>query len=581
MKSKRLKHNTKKTRKKKNRRTKKRIIGAGASQSTLIDSTKEQPTEIAPAQSFSEALAEIDREPTDDAVAPTVDHPTVVLPTPIPVEDDVPPLEKLLNSLELKGRTPENPSYKSLGPYVKFIYAHFIRKYESPCFLFNDQPYKHRAVLNYNVTTSTLHYPPSLGAQMRECIRRGTPVIFITLYMKSEDKVIKHVNLIVYRPFKKVVEQYEPHGPQMNTFEQYNVNVLKDKLKDLFEKKLQPELEEYTPVFKPAHEICPDRGFQSIENDIDTDEDGYCQMWTMFLMETILLNPTMNTVDIIDACLTIGESDPQYFKNLIRGYRQYIAHELRTYLSKYIKQDIGTQEAIDTMFSINYDELIEEMKDETSRRQLPPPPLHDSNMYDVDRLSDHHIDLYINLLKTNTFGSSTSGDKDELVKLMTQHKLNMKSLIEFAYDTYFEQLSKTEMNNIMFWFKYTSYPTSILDLTYPDEKIEETKQHIKQKYPEFHIFYFRLEHYKKLRQMSEMPLATIEDAQYDPYELTKFYFFMKNHRPGSQEEIESEPIFSALSNPQLRNEQVEKILSLLHQFQLTFVELLIWLRLFE
>jgi hypothetical protein len=589
MKSKRIN----KTRKKKNKVTKKRKkerknkskkIGAGPTQSTLADSSKGEPLpkkgKISD-QSFSESLAEIDAEPTDDAIAPTTDHPPIQMPTPIPVDYDI-SLEDLLNSLELKGRTPANPSYKALGPYVKFIYAYFIRKYESPCFLFNDQPYKHRAVLNYNVITHKLDYPPSLGVQMRDCIRRGTPVIFITLYMKSEDRVIKHVNLIIYRPFKKVVEHYEPHGPEMGGYRQYyDGNDLKRNLRTLFEETLKPELEEYTPVFKPAHEICPSEGPQSIEDKINTDEDGYCQMWTMFLMETILMNPTLNTVDIIEECFRVGGSDPQYFKNLIRGYRQYIASELKTYLSKYVKYDIGTPEAIESMFSADYDELIEEMKQETTRRQLPPPPLQESVAYDVDRLTDDQIDLYINLLKTNTFGSSTSGEKDELVDLMTKQKLTMKTLIDFAYDTYFAQVSKREMNNIMFFMKFDVYPSSLLDLTYPDEKLEKTKQDIKEKYPEFHKFYFRLERDKQ-RQQQSIQKTTIEDVNgYDIYSLAEFYFFIQNHRPGTPEEITSDPIFTSLSNPDLHDEEIKKIITLLNQYQVTFGELFLWLKLFE
>ena len=592
MKSKRLNKTKKKKNKvtkkinkeRKNRRTKKRIIGAGPTQSNLADSSKGEPLpkkgKISD-QSFSEALAEIDAEPTDDAIAPTTDHPRIQMPTPIPVYYDV-PLEELLTSLEVKGRTPTNPSYKALGPYVKFIYAYFIKKYESPCFLFNDQPYKHRAVLNYNVTTHKLDYPPSLGLQMRDCIRRGTPVIFITLYMKSEDKVIKHVNLIIYRPFKKVIEQFEPHGPQMIGYRRYyDGDDLKRNLKDLFENTLKPELEEYTPVFKPAHEICPGQGPQSIENEIYTDEDGYCQMWTMFLMETILLNPTLNTVDIIEECVMVGQSDPQYFKNLIRGYRQYIASELKTYLSKYVKHDIGTQEAIDYMFSVDYDELIEEMKEETILRQLPLPPLQESAAYDVDRLTDDQIDLYINLLKTHTF-DSTPGDKDELVELMTRQKLTMKLLIDFAYATYFTQVSNKEMNNIMFFFKHGFYPNSLLDLTYPDELIEKTKREVKDKYPEFHIFYFKLKRAKQIQQNSTKKIAIMEDTDgYNNFSLIEFYYVIQHRRLGTSEEIKSDPIFTALSNPELHDEQVEKIIALLNQYQVTFGELFLWLKLFE
>jgi hypothetical protein len=288
-------------------------------------------------------------------------------------------------------------------------------------------------------------------------------------------------------------------------------------------------------------------------------------------------------VDILEECIRVSEYDPHYLKNVIRGYRQYMASELKTYLSKYVKYDIGTPEAIESMFSADYDELIEEMKQETSRRQLPLPPLHDSLMYDIDRLNPAEINLYIHLLKTRTFDTSTSGDKDELVELMTQRKLTMDSMMDFAYDTYFEQLSKQEMNNLIFYMKNAKvYPSSLLDLTYPEELIEETQESIKKNYPKFHRFYFGLERDKKIQQLSEPPTNTMDDADnYNPFSLAEFYFFMTYHRTGRGEEIKAEPIFSMLSNPELRNEQVEKIISLLHQNHLSFAELTSWINLFN
>lgn len=67
-------------------------------------------------------------------------------------------------------------------------------------------------------------------------------------------------------------------------------------------------------------------------------------MWSMFMMETILLNPTLNTQDIIEQCINIGKEDPIYFKNVIRGYTQQIAKEMKLYIGKYINygDNIGT-----------------------------------------------------------------------------------------------------------------------------------------------------------------------------------------------------------------------------------------------
>ena len=567
----------KKTRKKKNRRTKKN--GGGITSSKLASKIRENERDNPlVTTSLTDALADIDAEPTDDVLEPTIvptddalepteDHAKIILPEPIPVEYGV-PLDEVMSKLQLMGSSQETPSYKALGPYVKFIYAYFIKKYESPCFLYNDQKFKHRAVLHYNITLKELQFPENLGQQIRECIERGTEVIFITLYMKTTDKSIKHVNLLIYRPFKKVIEHYEPHGPMMNTqSSEYNFLDLNDKLKELFEVTLRPVLEEYTPKFKPASDLCPIEGFQGIESDLGkiSDEDGYCQMWTMFLMETILLNPTQNTTNIIEECLEIGESNPLYFKQLIRGYRQKIAQELMIYFSKYVKTPIGTQEAIDTMFEIDYDELIEEMKEETRQRQRPLPRLQETYEYEMEHFTPIDIAFYIHFLKKRNIKIPTiDGDKEELLELMKEQQLPLDMLSELMYNTYFQQISKQEMTNLVFFSRLGKYLNITLDLTYPPHKIENAKERLKEKYPFFHLFYFDLEKAKKIKNVVDKSLD-----YYDDQEIASMYFFMKHLRRATSREETTNPIFI---NEGLNDKYVEELLAFLKPHRLSLYD---------
>ena len=123
---------------------------------------------------------------------------------------------------------------------------------------------------------------------------------------------------------------------------------------------------------------------------------------------------------------------------------------------------------------------------------------------------------------------------------------------------------------------------SLLDLTYPDELIEKTKREVKDKYPEFHIFYFKLKRAKQIQQNSTKKIAIMEDTDgYNNFSLIEFYYVIQHRRLGTSEEIKSDPIFTALSNPELHDEQVEKIIALLNQYQVTFGELFLWLKLFE
>jgi hypothetical protein len=293
-------------------------------------------------------------------------------------------------------------------------------------------------------------------------------------------------------------------------------------------------------------------------------------------METILLNPTQNTADILEECLSIGESRPLYFKQLIRGYRQKIAYELTNYFSKYVKTPIGTQEAIDTMFEVDYDELIEEMKEETSQRRRPHPRLQESYEYDMERFKPIHNAFYSHFLKTRTIEIPTIPDKEELSELLREQDLTMDMLSDLMYTTYFEQISKQEMNNVMYFSRYDEYLNVTLDLTYPPDKIEESKEQIKRIYPFFHLFYFKLENEKKKKH-----IVDLEDVgNYDRWQIAELYFFMKYLRPSTYDEKISNRKFLFHNSTVSRDKYVEELFAFLKPYDISIGDFYLWWDLF-
>ena len=414
---------------------------------------------------------------------------------PHPILEDHLDIKEHMDLLKSIGKRIKNPNY-IYGRYTMFIYIYLIKKYSSSCALFNHEYYLHGSVLNYNITTNKLIFPHALAHQMLDCIHRGTEIIFITLFMADESHKNEHVNLLIYRPFKKVVERYEPHGSQtMINSKEYNEDTMNIILATLFEQTFQSVLKEYTPEFKTPDDICPTMGFQAVESSVPTPfEDGYCQLWDMFMMETILMNPSMNTSDIIKICLEVGKKQPLYFRRVIRGYTYQIAKDLQLYLKPYVKTKLGTNESVEQFRHINISQLVKDTLFETGSRHKPMPKM---EPFDNEaELTKPDMYLYIQFITKERIPEDKIDESEKYFKtwlrvLMARNKITWRVLTNNIYDFFLDRLTPIKVNNLAYYVDWGQYPPDAIDLTYIYRDIRRIKRSIKADYPKFHKFYFQ------------------------------------------------------------------------------------------
>ena len=241
---------------------------------------------------------------------------------------DPPPtrsLAELIESLEERGRSVSDISYLAEAKTMMYGYMHLMDLYHSECFIAGHLTfYTDEGKLNYAADFLQKFTPRNIGKDLLKCIQSNTQVIFIPLQLKSTHSRVGHQNLLIYRPFKKTIERFEPQilesQPVMNAV-----------LKTLFEETLAPKLGEHTPTYYPPQQICPVHavGLQEVELlsrfDISLEGQGYCQIWSLFLIESILTNPEMDTADVIDECFRLSKSDPEYLRRMMRGYVEIIS----------------------------------------------------------------------------------------------------------------------------------------------------------------------------------------------------------------------------------------------------------------
>lgn len=160
-----------------------------------------------------------------------------------------------------------------------------------------------------------------LGEKLSDCIQRGVKLILIPLSLQFGTSVSGHANMIIYRPFKRLVERYEPHGVSYGNSMVDNKS-FNDQLRKLFEVDLKKWIGDVR--YKQPDEFCPNpKGFQSLEGQLDSiasEGGGFCSMWSFFVAEMTFLNPDKTTSEILDEVYDISKSDPAYLRSVIRGY---------------------------------------------------------------------------------------------------------------------------------------------------------------------------------------------------------------------------------------------------------------------
>jgi hypothetical protein len=265
--------------------------------------------------------------------------PEVILPEPIkaPV-NTFETFSKRLDDLSSMGSKEKSLGYVASESVTTFSYAYLMDKYKSKCPIF--KTYK-EIKNNYDIVKTGIEYankgikaPEGLGKYLKNCIDRGEDLIVFPLMLPA------HANLMVFRPFQKIIERYEPHGSAYGA-SGVSDDFLNATLKKYFEITLKDDLKEYTPRFKTPLEICSIgfiKGLQSLEGlskiKKKLEGGGYCQIWSLFLLETILLNPTISTQEIIKNIMNISKTEPDYLLNLIRGYMSMLSQNIKELIKK-------------------------------------------------------------------------------------------------------------------------------------------------------------------------------------------------------------------------------------------------------
>lgn len=308
--------------------------------------------------------------PPPKSPPPKVPSPSdYTIPQPIPAPTQIEPIidniQDTLNQLSKVGKEKGAVHYAGYLSTGTFAYVSVINKFKGECipvFKHNDELMIELTINSTKQKTRILNnndIMKKFGQSLKKCIDNNVPIICIFLIIEFGNKINKHANLLIYRPFERTMERFEPQGEIYHNSMKADLSINKQ-LKELFEVKLN----QYTSGkvrFIPPNHICPyKKGFQALEGEIkgmNIEGGGFCMMWSLFVMEMILNNPTKTTKDIIEKVMDLTKEDPQFLKDTIRGYVVGVEQLLESTLSFVNKSGFSFEKA---PFINTKDKLIQE-----------------------------------------------------------------------------------------------------------------------------------------------------------------------------------------------------------------------------
>jgi surface protein len=235
----------------------------------------------------------------------------------------------------------------------KLFYTYLLTKYDSRCVITTNT--RDIILILDDEDDDEDDYFDTIANDLYECINRNTETIIIPITLQFKDGA--HANVLIYRKNNNTIEHFEPHGSKMSIQNgDYYHSLTKDLLETIIDK-LNEKLQGHEPplnqvTFVSSEQVCPSGiGLQVLDNEIKNtilangkeETKGYCLAWSMFFTELALLNPKFTSQQLLTQILGYSKKDPNFIKNLIRGYVLNISEILETYFSSFFGERANLQ----------------------------------------------------------------------------------------------------------------------------------------------------------------------------------------------------------------------------------------------
>jgi hypothetical protein len=294
-------------------------------------------------------------------------------PNQLPVEEFNLNVLKFVNNLEEKGQkyVVSGIHYTPHNIFETLMYEYLIEKYNTTnCFLYSyTKEYGVQPLFihigqfgllgNDEYLTKYQKYVYKMIKLIMNCIQKiqnteqEVLIIPMSILYHEDDGPVGHSNMLIYRKSLNVLEHYEPHGKQILSKTNINLdikNIMKIIVNKMNTLNKQDKYKYYKGNIKyiPPNNTCIyNEGLQVIENQLflpnyikEIEKGGVCSVWSIFFAELSLMNPYMTSKEILDNIIETIESNSQQTKNVIRGYLDYLYNSINPIVENIIGKDM-------------------------------------------------------------------------------------------------------------------------------------------------------------------------------------------------------------------------------------------------
>lgn len=279
-------------------------------------------------------------------------------------------ISSILESYNERGQqfSREGINYSPITLLTTISNLYLIKKYNTNCFMYGNNGKDENFIYGgfaFNFAARELDLPierliPNILLQVNgnnlfqirnflNCIKNMQPTIIIPLLLQFSDGT-HHANMLIYRRDLNTIEHFEPHGAFLDLRKDYGdkITIILQTLIDKINEFNNDSASEFYHILPgninliPSNEICVrGPGLQAIQSQLASfriEGSGYCQMWSLLFAELALLNPSINSRQILDHVYELlrSQDGPVFLSNIIRGYVSMLGEEISLYLSQYI-----------------------------------------------------------------------------------------------------------------------------------------------------------------------------------------------------------------------------------------------------